>query len=291
MRIERHLPIAAAGHSAIDVLAESVPQLSRQKIKTAMNRGAVWLTHGTTTRRIRRATRLLPCGDTLHLYYDDEILNRRPPEPTLLADEQQYSVWYKPGGMLAQGSKWGDHCTITRWAEQHLTPQRPAFVVHRLDRAASGLMLIAHSKQAAAEMSALFRQRRIDKQYRVIVRGHFPAQNQARVLDQPLDGRPARSEAMLLAYDPAADLSLLDVRIDSGRKHQIRRHLAASGYPVAGDRLYGNNDQSMDLQLTAMSLSFMCPFRHAEKSYRLADELLPALAGVTPPRRQFEAET
>ena len=124
VRIEHHLPITTAGRTAVDILADAVPQLSRQKLKTAMNKGAVWLTHGTSTRRLRRATRALQAGDSLHLYYDETILTRNPPAPTLIADEQQYSVWYKPGGILAQGSKWGDHCTLTRWAEQHLKPQR-----------------------------------------------------------------------------------------------------------------------------------------------------------------------
>ena len=97
-------------------------------------------------------------------------------------------------------------------------------------------------------------------------------------IDRPLDGRQASSRIRTLDYDPERDLSLLDVSIDSGRKHQIRRHLADAGFPVAGDRLYGNNDQSLDLQLTAMSLSFTCPFSHVEKSYRLTEDRLPSLA-------------
>ncbi len=54
-----------------------------------------------------------------------------------------------PYGMLSQGSKWSDHCTIARFAQQHLTPERPVFIVHRLDRAATGLILIAHSKKTS----------------------------------------------------------------------------------------------------------------------------------------------
>jgi tRNA pseudouridine32 synthase / 23S rRNA pseudouridine746 synthase len=144
-RQECHVDITEAGQTALDWLAAATG-LSRQHIKQTMDRGAVWITHGKHTQRLRRAKRQLPAGDTLHLYYDAAVLAQQPPEPGLVADESDYSVWHKPCGMLSQGSKWGDHCTINRWVEKHLAPQRPAFIVHRLDRAATGLMLIAHSR-------------------------------------------------------------------------------------------------------------------------------------------------
>ena len=90
--------------------------------------------------------------DRLHLYHDPRVLSIEPAEARMIADEGAFSIWYKPFGMLSQGSKWADHCTISRWVETHLRPQRPAFVVHRLDRAATGLMIIAHAKGVAAEV-------------------------------------------------------------------------------------------------------------------------------------------
>ena len=172
--IEAHVQIESAGDSAVDVLQRAT-SLSKQRIKRAMTQGAVWVTRGRNTSRLRRAKRALRVGDQVHLYYDARILAETPVEPTLIADLGEYSVWDKPYGLRSQGSKWGDHCTVTRWAERHLQPERLAFTVHRLDRAANGLMLLAHSKTMAASLSKLFRERRVEKRYRALVAGDFSA--------------------------------------------------------------------------------------------------------------------
>lgn len=135
-----------------DLLAEA-SGLSRQKVKQVMQKGAVWLTHDRHTRRVRRAKTTPRQGDGIHLYYNKQVLSAEPPEPELVADEGGYSIWNKPCGLLFQGSKWGDHCSIHRWAEQHLLPRRPAFIVHRLDRAATGLILPAHSSSGSAKQA------------------------------------------------------------------------------------------------------------------------------------------
>ena len=235
-----------------------------------MNQGAVWLTRGRKTQRLRRAKRALHEGDELHLYYDDAILAERPAEPTLVADRGDYSVWNKPYGLRSQGSRWGDHCTVVRWAEKNLQPERPAFTVHRLDRAASGLILIAHSKRTAAALSELFRARQVDKRYRVLVHGDFAANAGPLRADQPIDGKRAVSELSLLEASADGKHSLLEVRIETGRKHQIRRHLSDLGYPVVGDRLYGSGEEDgVDLQLTAFRLAFRCPISGDKVEYRI----------------------
>ena len=274
IELERHLTIKADGTIASECLS-SESGLSRQRIKQAMKKGAVWLTHNGHTQRLRRATRTLNHDDTLHLYYNERILSATPPAAQLIADEGAYTVWYKPCGMFSQGSKWGDHCTINRWAEQHLQPERPAFVVHRLDRAANGLIIVAHRKQTAAALARLFQQRTIEKRYRVIVHGQFPTQIQT--MDGDIDGRSASSTATLIKFDSEQQRSLLEVKINSGRKHQIRRHLAEFGFPVIGDQLYGQTEDTNDLQLTAFSLSFVCPVSNEQKTFKLDEKLSPHL--------------
>ena len=72
--------------------------------------------------------------------------------------------------------------------------------------------------------------------------------------------------------------SLLDIRIETGRKHQIRKHLAELGFPIRGDRLYGSGiEDGVDLQLTACSLAFECPVRHQPVQYSLPREFRLAL--------------
>ena len=149
-------------------------------------------------------------------------------------------------------------------------PQRPAFIVHRLDRAASGLIIIAHQKKVASALAALFQKRAIEKCYRVVVEGLFEPRDEPLQITADIDGRPASSWVSLLDVDTAQNRSHLEVKIDTGRKHQIRRHLAEIGFPVVGDRLYGcADDESENLQLTAYSLSFCCPVSGEVKRYSL----------------------
>lgn len=266
---EKHLKIESDTVPVVDLLAQSTG-FSKQRIKQIMQKGAVWVTLASgsekNAQRLRRAKKNLQPGDTLHLYYDENVLAEEPPIPELIADEGTYSVWYKPYGLRSQGSKWSDHCTMSRWVETHLEPQRSAFVVHRLDRAATGLMIIAHKKSTAMAFSRMFAKREIEKRYRVVVQGQFPETPQPFTMSQEIDGRAATSHATLLEYDAAQDRSLLEVNIESGRKHQIRRHLAGAGFPVVGDRLYGNADGHENLQLSACYLSFRDPAAGAAES-------------------------
>ncbi len=264
-RQELHLDVSEPDTPAVQLLA-SASGLSRQRIKRAMQCGAVWLGRGRSRpRRLRRADRLLQPGDQLHLYYDPQILATTPPSATLVADLDRYSVWDKPQGMWSQGSKWGDHCTIQRWAERHL--QRPAFIVHRLDRAARGLILIAHGKSTAAALAALFRDRQMEKHYRAWVHGRFAKGEHT--LSNPLEDRPAVSHVRHLTYLQEQDRTLLEIHIETGRKHQIRRHLQQSGHPIVGDRLYGNGGDEEDLQLEACRLAFVCPLDGERRCFEL----------------------
>ena len=205
------------------------------------------------------------------------VLAEIPAEPKLVADVGGYSVWNKPYGLRSQGSKWGDHCTITRWAERHLQPERPAFVVHRLDRAANGLILVAHSKAIAASLSELFRDRKVEKRYRARVSGDFSQQPSPLRVESPVDEKQAVSEISFVRVEDGR--SLVDIRTETGRKHQVRRHLAESGFPIVGDRLYGAGENDpMDLQLTACLLAFQCPVAGEPVEYRLDDA--PAFDGL-----------
>ncbi|MBT6276833.1 MAG: RNA pseudouridine synthase [Chromatiales bacterium] len=267
---EFHLEVKENGTRAAGLISAG-SGLSMGQTKRAMTNGAVWLTRGRKTHRLRRATRELRGGDTVHVYYDERVLSATAAPPLLIADEGGYSVWDKSAGLLSQGSKWGDHCTVVRYAEQNLTPQRTGFIVHRLDRAASGLMLIAHHKRYAAALSDLFQRRAIAKRYRVVVEGLLGPIGEQVTVDSPIDKREARSHFLPLGFDADMDRSTLDVRIETGRKHQIRRHLAELGFPVVGDRLHGAGDSSESLELRAYWLGFTCPVKNVEKCFKVSN--------------------
>jgi tRNA pseudouridine32 synthase/23S rRNA pseudouridine746 synthase len=238
--------------------------LSKADIKKAISKGALWLTPAKNkkqTMRLRRVKKQLNTGDELHFYYNSEILDTPVPQAELIADLVDYSVWYKPYGMLSQGSKWSDHCTIARFAQKNLPTERPAFIVHRLDRAATGLILIAHSKKAAQALSMMFETHALEKHYQIIIHGDHSKRPQPDVITTDIDGKNAQSTFTCLAYNNKENRSLVKVKIDTGRKHQIRLHSASIGMPVVGDRLHGIADENekCNLQLCAVSLRFICP--------------------------------
>ncbi len=267
-----------------DSLAKTDHALSKAQLKQTISKGALWLTRGKHTQRLRRVKKTLQQGDELHFYYNEAVLASEVPAAVLISDESDYSVWYKPFGMLSQGSKWGDHCTIARFAQQYFPAERAVFIVHRLDKAATGLILIAHSKKAAQALSSMFENRTtsnnaLEKYYQIIVHGNHSLNEQPQEITTEVDGKSARSTFRCLTYDKAKEQSLIEVKIDSGRKHQIRVHAASIGLPVVGDRLHGiaDNNEARNLQLCAVSLNFICPMTQQEQCFQLPELLRPQL--------------
>jgi tRNA pseudouridine32 synthase/23S rRNA pseudouridine746 synthase len=91
-----------------------------------------------------------------------------------------------------------------------------------------------------------------------------------RLLDIPLDGKASRSRIRLLAHDVPRDSSVLTVCIETGRYHQIRRHLAGIGHPILGDRLYGGRPDPRGLRLRATRLRFTDPWDGQPRCFELA---------------------
>ena len=146
-------------------------------------------------------------------------------------------------------------------------PSRPG-VVHRLDRDTSGLMVLARDEPAYSRLVEMMSARRVDRLYRALVVGEgLP---ETGTIDSPVGrdpdnptliaagvGKPAITHFEVLAE--AAGYSMLRVRLETGRTHQIRVHLSAIGYPVYADPLYGAPIPGNRLWLHAERLSFQHP--------------------------------
>ena len=284
-------------HSQLTPQQPAFAQLSKQKLKNYALKGAIWLTESTEpgestkqrqkpkkTERLRRLKKQLKLNDKIDFYYNADLLESSPPTPTLIEDFEAYSVWLKPRGMLSQGSKWADHTALYRWVEMNYKPNnqtRQAWIVHRLDRATQGLMLLAHTKKMATTLSQYFESGKIHKIYQANVWGTFP--QAPKTVNLAVDGKPATSHISRLDDYPKANISRVRIEIETGRKHQIRSHLSQIGFPIVGDRLYGNGSldgkftKIPDLQLTAFSLLLACPINKTQQVFELTSKQLDLL--------------
>lgn len=258
--------------------------LSKTRIKQAMTKGAVWLHHSKNgARRLRRATAIVRPADRITLYYDDTILATRPPTAHCVADQDHYGIWFKPAGLLVQGTRFGDHCALLRQVEHHFKMKRKIYPIHRIDREVAGLVLMGYTRKATALISRLFHESKINKKYRAWVLGNLSvtlaatlaATQVGGVIDSDLDGKQAVTSYEILRYDSNTDQSLVDITIHTGRYHQIRRHFALIDHPIIGDPRYGrNNKNTAGLQLIAYHLGFICPFTEKKMNVSIDPEPL-----------------
>ncbi len=258
----------SAWGSAVSQLA-SASNLSEEQINDAVRKGGVWRKkhNAHKIRRVRDLSEGLTVADQLFLNYDPKILAQTPLIPILVSDQLNYSIWNKPSGMLSQGSRWSDHCTITEVVQR--LHGKPTYLVHRLDKAASGLMVVAHTKNALKKLAEMFSAREVEKQYSVVVHGEL-TNSLPYSLNMPVENKEALTDILEAKYNEAANTSTLLVRISTGRKHQIRSHLHAIGFPVVGDRLFDpGREHTQDLQLISCVLGFDCPFTKQRKIFRI----------------------
>lgn len=197
-----------------------------------------------------------------------------PPAPLRLVHEDgQVLVVDKPAGLLTIGTERERTQTAYRvlrdWAERH--GRGPVFVVHRLDRETSGLLVFARSVAVKRRLQAQFRARTPERVYVARVEGVLREPEgtltSRLVEDRALRVRPARraeggkdaiTRYRVLEHYP--DATLVELRLVTGRRGQIRAQLAARGHPIVGDRAYGSRrDPLRRLCLHATRLGFVHP--------------------------------
>ncbi len=145
------------------------------------------------------------------------------------------------------------------------------FIVHRLDRDTSGILVFAKSEEAKADMIPLFKGRDIMKIYRAITIGSFPKTwNEIRT-----DIEGFMSTTRVKTLDSNKYTSYLELRIETGRTHQIRRHLADKRYPVLGDKKYAGTGNELSLaQSRQMLHAYRLIFPHP-KTQKIIRVLAP----------------
>lgn len=242
--------LAPENLSALDFL-KSKTELSKETLKKLFSNGAVWLVRK-GQHRLRRLTSELRVGDEIRLYFDDQLLNLEAPAGILIEENKDWGVWFKPAGLLSQGTQYGDHCALLRQVEKL---HRDVFLVHRLDREVAGLMVFAYSKKAAAYFSQNWNTDKISKEYQAKVLGKWKLASPYSC-QIPLENKPA--ETVIECLQKKNEFSFLRLKIKTGKYHQIRQHLNLLGHPVMGDPDYGLNNKNRDgMKLMATRLDFI----------------------------------
>lgn len=201
------------------------------------------------------------------------------PRPLLVYEDEDVLVIEKPSGVLAVPGRGADKQDSVSARVQKRFPE--ALIVHRLDMATSGLMLMARSALSQRRLGIAFAEQKIRKHYVAVVYGQlaFPQDPIAGwgLIDLPIAadwprrplrvidvkaGKPSQTRWQILEYDLMRNVSRLLLEPLTGRSHQIRVHLQALGHPIVGDALYAGSTNSTNtdrLLLHATQLQFSHP--------------------------------
>ncbi len=197
----------------------------------------------------------------------------------VLYEDNHIITAIKPAGVLSQSDGSGSPDMLTILKEYiKIEYSKPGEVylglVHRLDRPVSGVMVFARTSKAASRLSEQIRNRRVEKIYRCVVDGVLDGEgrlenyiskdgdsNTVTVIDTEKSGFKV-SFLDYKALDHRDGLTLTEVKLGTGRSHQIRAQMAHAGFPLVGDQKYGKRDsRCKDIALEAYKLSFEHPVK------------------------------
>lgn len=212
----------------------------------------------------------------------------------VLYEDNHVIVVCKPAGRLVQGDSSGERTLlddVKDWIAHKYNKPGNVFLglVHRLDRSVTGVIMFARTSKGAARLSEQVRDRTVRKTYCAWVEGvvtadqtlvHWMSSDDGYVKVHERDG-PDRKKATLhlkvLRHE--RDRSLLEIDLETGRKHQIRAQLAAFGHPIVGDERYGAKTRwsHPGIALAAVRLQFKHPTKDELIDVKLPDEMNPLL--------------
>lgn len=254
----------------IDVFLAGVMTLSRSQVAHLIETGHV----SVGKKAIKKSSLKVKEGDTVAVAQSEEEMDEALPlqkvdfpEVEILKETDDYIVFNKPAGLLVHETEAHEPLTLAAWLLQKYpfiknvgeSETRPG-IVHRLDKDASGVLVVAKTQAMFDLLKQQFKERTIEKEYKVLVQG-VVEKDEGKIdfaIDRGGDGRmvarPKTEEVTLksvsklqegkdaltefLVLQRFINYTLLSVRIHTGRTHQIRVHMFSYNHPVVGDKIY-----------------------------------------------------
>lgn len=233
-------------------------------------------------------SQIINSGDCIliDIFEESGVLLKTPADLPLLYQDEDLFVINKPVGMAAHPAVgWKGPTVVGALLAQGYTLDTSGDlerrgIVHRLDVGTTGLMVVARNENSYQILKSQFANREVEKIYHTVVQGYLPYENG--IIDAPLGRHPKASFKMAVVSKgrnalthyrvlrKLREASLLEVRLETGRTHQIRVHMQALKHPVLGDPIYGSNPKKaaelgLERQwLHAIKLGFKHP-RNGEK--------------------------
>ena len=235
---------------------------SNKGVKKGIKKGEIQLNN-----KIVECGRFLKKDDTIQIVEFEENAPRSfPLKIEVLFEDDHLAIVNKPSGLITSGNLFRTlenaiqnqvkHCNL----KGALKWPRP---VHRLDSATSGMVIISKSIAAHIKLGEMLKEKQITKTYRAIVQGNFPSE--ISIIDSKIYGKKSITQIKKISSSKSLrnnHLSHLELKPITGRTHQLRIHLSEQGFPIVGDKQYGENGNVLEhkgLFLSAIQLEFIHP--------------------------------
>jgi 23S rRNA pseudouridine1911/1915/1917 synthase len=264
------VPADQAGRRLDRWLADSVRDLSRARLQSLIEAGQVRIDG-----RARKAAYRLVGGESVEVEIPPPPSEMLAPEPITLSivfEDEHVIVIDKPAGLVVHPGAGNARGTLAAAVLAHApgiasvgSPRRPG-IVHRLDKGTSGLLVMAKTHTAYESLTAQLAARTVTRRYLAVVHGRLPSPEG--VIDAPIGRDPhdrlrmavrsrgggKRAVTRYRELERFSHHSMLEARLETGRTHQIRVHLASIGYPVVGDGVYGRRADTSAAHLEGVAL-------------------------------------
>ncbi len=270
-----------AGLRLDQAIPKHVAGLSRRKARAVIDEGGVFVDKA----RVKQASRFVKPGQVIEVNVGGAVERTRPPlAPTIVFSDAHVIIADKPAGLVTAPTPESDRGDLL---DQLSTQFGEVYLVHRLDLPTSGLLVFARTRDANKKLGEAFKVHDVDREYRAVCAGAVTAQT----IVQPVDGKRAVTHIGVIETFAAA--TLVSARLETGRTHQIRLHLAGLGHPVLGDHQHGGETSRTfvprppRLALHAAVLGFAHPATGVRVHFEspVPDELARWIARLSPPTR------